>query len=215
MTFFYIHTVLDLHAMILKIFYQRQDHALVLVVFGETQGAEIRQAVNMMHIAAKITLHFQSARPALESEHRLPIEPEICAPEGFGKHIGDLLSSKSFSCVKNSLDKAIAESLSSKNFFVRVGVLAAVYRGTAERIVRVVLIEPVILVQHRNSRRFNGRHIPEGIPHDLEVVIHFTASAHEEAFCHILASVAAAALASSSFSRRWICSSFICPSRTR
>ena len=87
---FYIHTVLDLHAMILKIFYQRQDHALVLVVFGETQGAEIRQAVNMMHIAAKITLHFQSARPALESEHRLPIEPEICAPEGFGKHIGDL-----------------------------------------------------------------------------------------------------------------------------
>src|SRR5699024_9991378 len=51
---FYIHTVLDLHAMILKIFYQRQDHALVLVVFGETQGAEIRQAVNMMHIAAEI-----------------------------------------------------------------------------------------------------------------------------------------------------------------
>ena len=74
-----------------------------------------------------------------------------------------------------------------------MGVLATVYRGTAERIVRVVLIEPVILVQHRNSRRFNGRHIPEGIPHDLEVVIHFTASAHEEAFCHILASVAAAA----------------------
>ena len=40
---FDIHTVLDLHAMILKIFYQRQDHALVLVVFGETQGAEIRK----------------------------------------------------------------------------------------------------------------------------------------------------------------------------
>ena len=74
-----------------------------------------------------------------------------------------------------------------------MGVLATVYRGTAERIVRVVLIEPVILVQYRNPWCFNGRHIPEGIPHDLEVVIHFTASAHEKAFCHILASVAAAA----------------------
>ena len=87
---FYVHTVLNLHAVILQIFYQRQDHTLILVVFGETQGAEIRQAVNMMHIAAKVTLHFQSARPALEGKHRLPIEPEICVPEGFGKHIGNL-----------------------------------------------------------------------------------------------------------------------------
>ena len=74
-----------------------------------------------------------------------------------------------------------------------MGVLAAVYRSAPKRIVWVVLIEPVILVQHRNPWCFNGRYIPEGVPHDLEVVIHFTASAHEEAFCHILASVAAAA----------------------
>ena len=74
-----------------------------------------------------------------------------------------------------------------------MGVLATVYRSTAKRIVRVVLIEPVILVQHRNSWCFNRRHIPKGIPHDLKVVIHFTAPTHEETFCHILASVAAAA----------------------
>ena len=74
-----------------------------------------------------------------------------------------------------------------------MGILAAVYAGTAQRVVGVVLVEPVILIQHGNTRRLNGGHIPEGVPHDLEMVIHLTAAPHEKALGNILAAVAAAA----------------------
>ena len=38
----HIHAVFDADAMSFQIFYQRQNHALVLVVLGETQGTEVR-----------------------------------------------------------------------------------------------------------------------------------------------------------------------------
>ena len=86
-----IHAVLDLYAVRLQIFHQRQDHALVLVVFGKAQGTEIGQPVDVMDIPAQIPLHLQRAGPALEREHRLPVEPEVGAPEGVRQDLGDFL----------------------------------------------------------------------------------------------------------------------------
>ena len=74
-----------------------------------------------------------------------------------------------------------------------MGVLAAVYAGAAERIVWIVLVEPIVFVEHRYAGRFDGRYIAEGVPHDLEMVVHLAAASHKEALGDILSSVAAAA----------------------
>ena len=57
----YIHSIFDCYAVGFKIFYEGQNHAFVLVVFGETQRAEIRQTVNVVNIAAEVTFHFKGA----------------------------------------------------------------------------------------------------------------------------------------------------------
>ena len=74
-----------------------------------------------------------------------------------------------------------------------MGVLAAVNGGAAERIVRVVLVEPIIFIKHRNPWSLDGRNIAEGVPHYLKVVVHLAAAAHKEALGNILSSVTAAA----------------------
>ena len=56
-----VHAVLNAHAVSLEIFYKRQNHALILIVFCKAEGAEIGESVDMMHIAADITLHFKCA----------------------------------------------------------------------------------------------------------------------------------------------------------
>ena len=78
---FNVHAVLDAHAVRLKVFDKRQYKALVLIVLSKAQCAEIGKSVDMVNIAAEIALHLKRARITLESEHRLPVEPEIRAPE--------------------------------------------------------------------------------------------------------------------------------------
>ena len=87
----HVHSVLNANAVSLKIFYKRKYHTLVLVVLCEAQCAEVRKSVYVMNVAAEITLHFKSARPALESEHCLPIQPEIRTPEAVGENLRNLL----------------------------------------------------------------------------------------------------------------------------
>ena len=72
-------------------------------------------------------------------------------------------------------------------------ILSAVNRCAAEGIVGVMLVEPVILVEHGNTRCLQRRYIPEHVPHHLKVVVHLPSASHKEALCHILASVTAAA----------------------
>ena len=179
--------------MSLQIFHQRQDHALILVVLGEAQGAEIGQAVDVMDIAAQIPLHLQRAGPALEREHRLPVQPEVGAPEGVRQHVGDLLVLQILFRRQEQLGQRHGGVLVQLELLVGVGVLAAVHTGAAQRVVGVVLVEPIIFIQNRDARRLDGGHIAEGIPHDLEVVVHFPSAAHEETLGHVLATVAASA----------------------
>ena len=79
------------------------------------------------------------------------------------------------------------------NLLVGVGILAAVHAGAAQGIVGVVLVEPIIFVQHGDARRLKGGDVAEGVPHDLEMVVHLSAASHKEALGDILAAVAAAA----------------------
>ena len=88
---FNVHAVFDRHTVSLEIFHKGKNHAFILIIFGETQSAEIGQSVDMVDIAAEIAFHFKCARPALEGKHGLPIEPEVGIPEGVGQHVGNFL----------------------------------------------------------------------------------------------------------------------------
>ena len=187
-----IHAVLHLHAVAFQILYQRKDHALVLVVLGEAQGTEIRQTVDVVDIAAEVTLHFQSAGPALKSEHGLPVEPEVGVPEGIGENVGDLLVLQILFRRQEQLGERHGGLFIQLELLVGMGILAAVHAGAAQGVVGVVLVEPIILVQNGNARTLDGGNIPEGVPHDLKMVVHFPAAAHIEALGDVPVAVATA-----------------------
>ena len=74
-----------------------------------------------------------------------------------------------------------------------MSVLSAVYGCAAKGVVRVVFIEPVVFVQNGNAGGFYGGNITEGVPHNLEMVVHFSAAAHIETLGDVFIAVAAAA----------------------
>ena len=74
-----------------------------------------------------------------------------------------------------------------------MSVLAAVNGRTAERIVGVMLVQPVILVQNGSARFLKGRNAAEQIPQTLEMVLHLTAAAHHITSGRIKNTVAGAA----------------------
>ena len=51
--------VSEFHAMRFQIFDHGQNHRLVLVVAGESQCGEVRQAADVMNVALDVQLHFQ------------------------------------------------------------------------------------------------------------------------------------------------------------
>ena len=176
-----------------QIFYQRHDQALILVQLGEPEGAEVGQTVDVVDIAAEVALHLQGTGPALEGEHGLPIEPEVGLPEGVRQYIGNFLALQILFRGDEQLGQGHGRFLVQVELLVSVGVIAAVDRSPAEGIVGIVLVQPVVFVQHGDAGLFQRGHVAEHIPHDLEVVVHLPAAPHEEALGHVLASVAAAA----------------------
>ena len=74
-----------------------------------------------------------------------------------------------------------------------MGIFAALLRSPAERVVRIVLVEPIVLVKYGDARCFNGRNVSEHIPHALKVVVHLSATAHVETLAYIFAAIAASA----------------------
>ena len=187
-----IHAVFNADAVGFQILHERQDHALVLIILGKAQGAEVGQAIDVVDIAAEVTLHLQCAGPPLEGEHRLPVQPEVGAPKAFRQDFGDLLILQVLFRGDEQLGKGHGTFLIQRELLIGVGVLAAVYGGAAQGVVGVVLIEPIVFIQYGYTGGFDGGHIAEGIPHHLKVVIHFAAAAHIKALGDILAAIAAA-----------------------
>ena len=72
-------------------------------------------------------------------------------------------------------------------------VLTTVDGCAAEGIVRVFLVQPIILVKDAYALGFNGRDGVEQIPHDLEMIVHLAATAHDIADVFKLIAVASAA----------------------
>ena len=145
---FHVYAVFDFYAVRFEIFRKRQNHAFILIVFRETKGGKIGQAVDVVHVSAKIPLHFQRAGPALECEHRLPVQPEIRRPETFGQYVGNLLAFKVFFGRHEKFGKGNRGFFIEIEFFIRVRVFAAIHRGAAEGIIRIVLVQPIVFVEN-------------------------------------------------------------------
>ena len=71
-----------------------------------------------------------------------------------------------------------------------MGIFATVFGRTAEGVVRVMLVQPVIFVQYRCSRCLQGWNAVEQIPQALKMVLHLTAAAHHIAAERILDTIA-------------------------
>ena len=181
---------LEVNACFFQIFLHRKDQRFVLVVFGEFQGTEIRKSCNVMDETLEVELHLQGTVPVFECEHGSPVQPEGGVKYFVVENIFDGLIVEVFVLCHEEFHDLHAALLAEIEFAVCMSVFAAVYSCTAERVVRVMFVQPVIFVQNRNTRCFNGRNAAEQIPEAFEVVFHFTAASHDVAACRIKDTIA-------------------------
>ena len=181
---------LEVNTCILQIFFHGKDQGFVLVVLGELQGTEIRKACNVMDETLEVKLHLQSTVPVFKCEHGSPVQPEGGIKHFIVKYIFDGFIVKILILCHEQLHDLHAALLAQVEFSVGVGILSTVDGCTAERIVRVVLVQPVELVQNRSTRFFKGRNTAEKIPQALEMVFHLTTATHDIASGRIKDSIA-------------------------
>ena len=179
---FHVHDlglIVELHAVVLQVSDHGQDDRFILVVAGKAQGGEIGQTADVVDIALEVELHLQRAVPVLEGEHGAPVHPEVGGEHLIVKDIGDLFILQLLVRGEEELHDLHGTLIGDGEFAIGVGILAAVDGGTAEGLVGVLLVQPVILVQHAGSLGLQRGDGAEQIPHDLEMVVHLTAAAHD------------------------------------
>ena len=71
-----------------------------------------------------------------------------------------------------------------------MGVLSPIHRGPAQRIVGVLLVQPVVFVQNRILRVLQGWDGAKQVPQALEVILHLPAAPDHEAPGGVLDAVA-------------------------
>ena len=166
----------------LEVVHERQDHRLVLVVAREAQRREVRQTADVMDEAVDVTVHLERRLPVLEREHRAPVQPEVRIEHFVVEVVGNLLVRKLLLSRQIELEDLHDGLVGEAELLVRVRVLSTALRGAALRIVRVLLVEPVVVVEHGDVLVLDARHITVDVPHDLEMVVHLAATAHHIAF---------------------------------
>ena len=189
----HLDAVVELHAEALEILYHRQDHRFILIVLCETQRREIRQSADMVDITLDVDLHLQRAVPVFECEHCPPVQPEVGVQHLLIENIGDALIFQFFVRCEEQFHDLHRSLIGDRELAVRVRVFSAVDRRPAQRKVRVLLVQPVIFIQHRNALGLNGRDRAEQIPHALEVIVHFPAAPHHIADIFIFIAVTGSA----------------------
>ena len=170
--------VVELHAKAFQIVHHGQDDGFVLVIAGKAQGGKVRQTTDMVDIALEVQLHLQRAVPVLEGEHGAPVHPEVGVEHLVIEEIGDLLILQLLVRGEEQLHDLHGTLIGQAELAIGVGILAAVDGGTAQGEVGVLLVQPVILVQHAGTLGLQRRDGVQQIPHDLEVVVHLAAAAH-------------------------------------
>ena len=131
--------------------------------------------------------------PVLEGEHGAPVHPEVGVQHLVVEEVGDGLVIEVLVRGEEEPHYLHGRLVRQAELAVGVGVLAAFLGGTAQRVVGVFLVEPVILVEHRDAGVLDRGDGAEEVPHDLEVVVHLAAAAHHVADAGDVGAVARAA----------------------
>ena len=177
----HLHAEVDLHAEALQILHHGQYHGLILVVLGEAQSREVGQTADVVDIPLDIQLHLQGAVPVLEGEHGPPVQPEVGVEHLIVEEIGDALVLQILIGGEEQLHDLHGALVGDVELAIGVGVLAAVLGGAAQGVVGIGLVQPIVLVQHTDTLGLDRGDRAEQIPHDLEMVVHLAAAAHDVA----------------------------------
>ena len=184
---------LEVNTCILQIFFHGKDQGFVLVVLGEFQGAEIRKTCNVVDKTLEVKLHLQSTVPVFKCEHGSPVQPEGGIKHFIIEYIFDGFIVKILILCHKKLHDLHTAFLAQVKFSVSMCILSTIDGCTAERIVRIVLVQPVELVQNRSTRFFKRRNTAEKIPQALEMVFHLTTATHDISSGRIKDSIAGTA----------------------
>ena len=68
-------------------------------------------------------------------------------------------------------------------------IFTSVYSCPAKRIIRIMLVKPVIFIKYRNSRSLNRRNTSEQIPQTFEMILHLSSATHYITSCRIINSI--------------------------
>ena len=177
----HLHAEVELHAEALKVLDHRQDHGLILVVLREAQRREVGQSADVVDIALDIELHLQRAVPVLKGEHRAPVEPEVGVEHLVVEEVGDTLVLQVLVGGEEELHDLHRALVGEVELAVGVRVLPALLGRAAEGVVGVGLVEPVVFIEHAHALGLDGGDGVEQVPHDLEMVVHLAAAAHDVA----------------------------------
>ena len=141
----------ELHARLLKVGHHGQNHGLVLVVACEAQRGEVRQAGDMVDVALDVQLHLEGGMPVLKGEHGAPVHPEVGVQHLVVEEVGDGLVVEVLVRREEEPHDLHRRLVRQAELAVGVGILAALLGGSAQREVGVFLVEPVVLVEHRDA----------------------------------------------------------------
>ncbi len=143
-----LNAVVELHAEALEVLHHRQDHGFILIIFGETQSCEVRQSTDMVNVTLDIELHLQCAVPVFKREHGSPVQPEVGIQYLIVKDIRDTLILQILIRREEQIHDLHRALIRDRKLAVRVCILSAINRRSAQRIVRILFVQPVIFIQH-------------------------------------------------------------------
>ena len=144
----------------------------------------------MMNESLDIKLHFKCTVPVFKCKHCSPVKPEIRIKNFFIKEIFYCLIIQIFIFCEEKFHYLHTALLAKIELAVSMGIFASVYSCTAEWIVRIMLVKPVIFIKYRCSRYFNWSNTSEQIPETFKVVFHLTSATHYITSCWVINSVA-------------------------
>ena len=170
---------LELHPCPFQIFLHRKNERFILIISGKFQCGEIRQSTDMVNKSLEIPLHLQGTVPVFKCKHRTPVKPEIRTKYFVIKDILNRLIIEIFVFHKEQLHDLHAALLTQTEFAIGMGILSPVHGCTAQRIVGIMFVQPIVFIQYRCIRHFQRRNASEQIPQTFKMILHLAAATHD------------------------------------
>ena len=135
----------------------------------------------MMDKTLEVKFHFKCTVPVFKSKHGAPVQPEGGIKHLIVKYIFNSLIVEILIFGHEQLHDFHTAFLAQIELAVCMCILSTVHSCTAERVVRIMLIQPVEFIQNGSTRFLKGRNTVEKIPQTFKMVLHLTAAAHNVA----------------------------------